>query len=732
MTENLFKKNISEIYEDIKKTFKEKDYSKLLDYVVIGILLSAILFILVYKVSINLEKIIFDSNTLVLSGKTKAQIPELMLYVLFALSLIKWILSARTGNPRINEDKISNTKGFIKISFRKTIYIIKKSTLYTIGLLFIIASFFIAKIPYWDISFTVNHPLKYNTYVDPAFSMFRENDPFFIQRKYMHNPITDSRGMGIQYGSLPLLEWTLFAGYKIFNGILSIEAITRMVMITIGCIALISFYHFTKKIFDERFALLATLLLSINSIFNLSSFVTVYDILTFSITFFSFSLIVDSFKNSNNNKLFTAGLLLGIGMSIKINILLWSLPFIFIYLFYSCRKDIRVFIQKIILYLLGTIIPYIIVKTSLNFFPTKEPKYFIIFFIAILILACIIKYTDKISTSIGETSSECIDYIKNHKKILWLIPLIIIIGIKFIYSTSVSEEFLTDWKLLFNTDLYFRFLTDQIIPYIGKFPFYILAFSIPLFIFYCKGKRENLTIFALIFGSLFYILIASKALFFHSYYWLFIIASFIIFITWGILFMGDNFFRGIASTSYIIILTTGLFFNLSATVKSKLNREYTEVYDVIEYINSEDFEEGTSFIDQASISYLTIKTNLYRVYDSEVFADHEFRDSVKKIGFLETMRKYKILYLITLNSVEPDLTIFANSFSNDDLETTSYRRTDQILSILYPSVKYYSDLDIRGKIIQDNNLYDQFKLIKEFGAYKIYKLSDACFKTVIE
>jgi hypothetical protein len=725
----LFKKNISEIYNDIKKAFKERDYSSLLDYLVLLLFLSAIIFTVIYKASIYLEKWLFDSSYLVLTSRVKSYLPQLMLYALLGIIFLKWILYAKAGGKgKKDEDKINDT---VSLRFRNKVYVLKKDTLYIIGLMLIIFIFIASKIPYWDISFTVNYPLKYNTYVDPALSMLKHDDPFIIQRNYMHNPISNSLGMGIQYGSLPILEWSLFTGYKLLLSYMPMEAITRLVMLIWGSIALTSFFIFIKKYLNNRIALISTFLLSLNAIFNLSFFVTVYDSILFCLTFISFSLLFDSVKEKNLTKFGASALMLGIGASVKENILIWSLPFVFVYLLLAYKRDINTFISKIFLHLTAVIFPYIIFLTTLNFFPTKEVKYFIGFLVLSIFLGIFIWKIEKIYKFFVNITSSITKFISGHKKILWLSPILIILIVMGVYSTTVSEEFLTDWTLLFNPDLYLRFLNDQIIPYTGRFLFYILLLSIPLLIFYSKKRRINNAIIAIFAGSLFYIVIASKALFFHSYYWLFILASIEIFTTWGILFIKDTFIKKSIRPIFLCLLLGTIFLYTSPSVKAKLNRQYYEVEDVIEYINSESFEDGTSFIDQANLAYLTMKTDLYRVYGNEVFATEEFKSSVKEIGFIETMKKYKILYLIT-EEASADFTAFANSFSANNLEDNYLRRTDLILSSLYSNEEYFDDTSIRNKILSDNNIQDQFKLIRDFGQYKIYKLTEACFKTVIE
>jgi hypothetical protein len=652
-----------------------------------------------------------------------------MLYFLLALSFLKWILAVKTGTPDINEREKKDDS--VSFTIRSKKYLIKKNTLYLLGLIFVVFFFFVRKIPYWDIPFTHNHPLKYNTYVDPALSMLKENDPFFYQLKYMHNPITNSLGIGQKFGNLPLLEWLLFTGYKIFSGVLPLETITRMVMIAIGSLGLILCYDFLRKAFNRGIALITVLLLSINAIFNLSFFVTVYDALSFCLTFVALSLLLESINKDSLKKLVFSAVLIGIGCSIKENILLWSLPTVFMFLLLNHKKSIEKLLSKMLLYMITVIAPYLITKVSISYFPQKEAKYYLLFVVLTTLFIIYAVNAHRIYRIIKRVLSPILNYIEKHKKILWLIPLFAIIIIKLVYSTTVSEEFLTDRFLLINPDLYLNFLNRQVIPYVGRFPFYIFLMSVPLFVYYNKEKKYLNTVLSLFFGSIFYLVLASKSLFFHSYYWLFIITTITAFISWGIYFIINSFYKGWSRFIYAVLFIGTLYIVISPSVTGKLNRKYFEVLDVVEYINSEELEDGTSFFDQANVSYLTIKTDLYKIYSTEVFANQEFKGSVAEIGFIETMRKYKILYVVAGESI--DYKHFAPAFIEQNLESPPSARTESILADLYNTDQFTDNYQgLKNLVIEENHLEDQFKLIKDFYRFKVYKLTEACFPTVIK
>jgi hypothetical protein len=381
--------------------------------------------------------------------------------------------------------------------------------------------------------------------------------------------------------------------------------------------------------------------------------------------------------------------------------------------------------------MITVIAPYLITKVSISYFPQKEAKYYLLFVVLTTLFIIYAVNAHRIYRIIKRVLSPILNYIEKHKKILWLIPLFAIIIIKLVYSTTVSEEFLTDRFLLINPDLYLNFLNRQVIPYVGRFPFYIFLMSVPLFVYYNKEKKYLNTVLSLFFGSIFYLVLASKSLFFHSYYWLFIITTITAFISWGIYFIINSFYKGWSRFIYAVLFIGTLYIVISPSVTGKLNRKYFEVLDVVEYINSEELEDGTSFFDQANVSYLTIKTDLYKIYSTEVFANQEFKGSVAEIGFIETMRKYKILYVVAGESI--DYKHFAPAFIEQNLESPPSARTESILADLYNTDQFTDNYQgLKNLVIEENHLEDQFKLIKDFYRFKVYKLTEACFPTVIK
>ena len=66
--------------------------------------------------------------------------------------------------------------------------------IWNITAIFIILLIFtFIKAPYFSMPFTGEHSLKYNSYVEPAMYMAERNNPFWVQYRYLSDPIKNPR-----------------------------------------------------------------------------------------------------------------------------------------------------------------------------------------------------------------------------------------------------------------------------------------------------------------------------------------------------------------------------------------------------------------------------------------------------------------------------------------------------------------------------------------------------------
>jgi len=608
----------------------------------------------------------------------------------------------------------------IKLPYKLVKWMYKEGWWVVLGLIIILMLFTVIKVPYFDVSFTGEHTMKYNSFVEPAKYMYEKSNPFWYQKKYQVNPIENPQGLFSTFGSPPLTEWGLLTMFYLFPNN-SLEFNTRLFTHSVGILILIFAFIFFSKWFSKKNALIITFLLAINPIINFSSFVTIQDSWLILFTFVSLIYLSNYIQFKNISNLFYTGLFFGIGISLKYSIFLWLFPIIFILLAFN-NKKLSDFIKNMGVIGILSSLSIMAFRTSLRYLPTNVIFSFLKFFlwigVFILIFYLLKKYDHKIDKFLDLL-------VKN--KILFLMGIIAIVigGIAFLYFTGIykfSNEFLTDSGLIFNWDMYKHMLNEQFKPYMTDNVYYLglIGFAFSLF-FGLKKQRKIL--FSFVIGAFVYWILASKVIFFHNYYTNIVMITFILSI--GIMFylIGKSFRK-----KYLLIITI-LFLILlifpasyDANVE-RLNKEQDidSLKEVAEYLIN-NTNENEIYVDDHSLTTLVILTNLSRISGYNLIHE-EIINSVQKGGFGSTMDFYNISYLITKRD-NPRYQRYVNIFTDKQLESVAYRRTDIIQSKLDPSYDYFSDSEIRDKLIRDLNIKEKFVLEKKIDLYRIFSFKN--------
>ncbi len=585
-------------------------------------------------------------------------------------------------------------------------------------LLLIFIMFTAIKAPYLGVSFTGEHSMKYNSHVEPAKYMYERNDPFWYQLRYKVDPVNNPQGIRENFGSsLPVMEWGLFLTYKLFPKN-SLEFNTRLFTNFLGVLILFFAYIFFREWFSKKQSLLILFLIAINPIISFVSFVTVHDVWTLVFTFLSLIFLSKYIKKENISNLFYAGLFFGIGVAVKISIFLWLFPLIFIILIFN-SKNLNQFIVNTGIITILSLAPFIAHRTSLRNLPTETlPSIlnfilWIMFFILIYYL--LKKYHQKLDQFINL-------FLK--RKIFASISFIIILlgGFYFLEITGLSgrsSEFLTDSTLIFYWDMYENMLSNQFKPYMTESIFYLGLIGF-IFTFLFLTRKYKIILLSFLFGSFIYWIIASKPMFFHNYYTGIIMITFAL--SAGIMFyMLSKVFKNKIIAFTIIILLGLLTFpssynaNVERLKKERFNINYLNQLSnfLIENTKENEMHMGPNI--------LALTTG--RSQPSGLNHHYEIKKSIQLIGFEKTMEKYNISYLITTGG-PPDYERLVNLFTEEALESTSYRRNDIIRSRLDKNYQYFSDKDIRGKIIEEKNIKEKFFLEEEIGPFKIFGFKD--------
>ncbi|MBU1033811.1 glycosyltransferase family 39 protein [Patescibacteria group bacterium] len=580
-------------------------------------------------------------------------------------------------------------------------------------LLSLVILFVIIKIPLLNKSFTGNNTIKYNTYVEPAKYMAESNNLFLVKIKYLADPIKNRDGFDKKLIGIPTLEWFLAITYKIF-GLENIEVKTRLATSAIGLLILAASYKIIKKIKNKSTALIFLLLLITNPLFILITQLTTYDSVILLFFLISYLLFLKYEEKNEEKFLFYSSLVFSLSFLSKEVAIIWGLPFFSAYILFSNKTNIKKTITEIFLFSSVIAFSFLIFKIWANSLLYNKLISFIIFAIFSLIVYIISKKASKIFKNINIFS----EYLVKKKYLLIiLLTILFLLGI-FLFKLEIKNwsEFITDKKIIFYWPMYEYIINARQILYISSLIFStsLLGFF-ALFIDKSKNTKFKKFIFIFAFGLLVYLILASKVIFFHNYYNINFVYLYLLLSAYFLSIVARN----------LGLTTKIIFFAVFALLIYKSNREvwkelliteksgFTELTEFMIKNNEKD----NFYIDNDNTLSISISTDLPRITTLNY---PEIQADIKKIGFSETMKKYKIKYLVA--SQEIDYEKYAPVFTNLDLKKIdSTKRENLILEKFSGSKKEESSREIKGKALQIRN-ENIFDLETEIGDYKVYNL----------
>ena len=588
---------------------------------------------------------------------------------------------------------------------------------YLLLLFMILLLFTMIKFPFLSLPFTGDHSMKYSTYVEPALYMSQKNDLLWYQKKYAADPVTNPEGILHKFSNLPLFEWGLVLTYKVIP-FGTIEFKSRLFTHVIGIFILIFAYIFLKKWLPKKLALLTVFLMAINPVISFSTYVTVLDSLAILCMFISLTVLNNYFENRKIEFLFWAGIVFGIGNSIKYPLLLWLSPISFFLIYYRKKNNINLIRDYLIYNFLGVLV--IITNNTTVGILIQSPKKAMIFFILWILFYIIIYILLKKREMM---LNNYIEKIYMHRKmqvpILFLAVISIVITLKYMNIDKLSEEFLTDYSLIFNYRLYKYMLFNQFKVYMTRNIFWIGMAGLIILIV-SKQLETKKIIFSFLAGSLVYWVIAAKSIFFHNYYTIIIMITFSLLASFGIYYLISNL------SSYRVKIITLLFFFIlifspahDETI-SKIGR-HDNISDIIKYIQDKTGEKDI-IINEGWLSPLVIYTGRAFIQPATLLND-KIREEIKTFGFSETMRKYHIKYLFSENE-NPYYNDFAPFFSNTKITEPSGSTYNRSIYIYKTIGEKNPEIDKNLREIEDvviqYRIPEKFKLETVIGKYKFY------------
>ena len=587
-----------------------------------------------------------------------------------------------------------------------------------VALLLILMVFTIIKAPYFGVSFTGDHSMKYNTYVEPALYMMQKNDITWYQSKYNSDPVDNPGGVQRKFWNIPLYEWGLFATFKLLP-FGSIETKTRIYTHFIGLMILIFGFLFLRHWVPARLALLAVLLMALNPMISFSTFVTVLDSMAILFTFLSLFLLNGYFESGRFSKFFLAGIVFGIGNSIKYSMFLWAAPISLLLIYYRRENNVA-FVRNCATYMLLGLLCIATNLTSIALLPGTPIR--AIISLGIWILLYIAIYI-ALSRNLGKIDNML--EILLRRKVLLALSLLtsLTFGIfALIKSPLVGSmgNFLTDASILFNHRMYLYMLRIQFKSYMTPAIFWLGIAGLTM-IFSTRGGDLKRVASAFLIGSIIYWITASKAMFFHDYYTIIIMISFSLYAAVTLYYIQTNISHNRAKIIVLMLFAVLVIPRSYEGTVSRLGRSQ-DISGVSQFILN-NTRENEIILNESALTPITIYTGRSLVYP-ELITNKVFREDIRKIGFSNTMRKYKIKYLITQNEV-PSYMDLALLYTDKYKVGPRFDRYELIIKTIGGDESAFArksrDLE---DIVKAYNIPAKLKLEAEIGKFRFFSFID--------
>ncbi|MFW5890933.1 MAG: glycosyltransferase family 39 protein [bacterium] len=575
----------------------------------------------------------------------------------------------------------------------------------------IIGLFLLLKLININTAFDGPHAQKYATYVEPALNMAEYDNPLKNFHQYRYNPFSENNSLqNRNFSHLPLFEWPLYILFEVF-GVSNIEAITHAYTSILGVILLLLMHAFFKVYFSQEFCLSFITIVATSMIFNLATKITVLDTISYIFMFLSLLSFNKFIFNNKVTGIFNSGLFFGLGMATKISLFLWYAPIVLSICILLLDKKIYEKISVFFLVHLIALTVFILCRYSIFVLPTKLVSGMSILAVSILIYLLTYSLSLNLFNKISKLVS---NFFSSFFKGILTVVIVSLLSVYIFIVLNLSHysvNFLTDETLIFNFKMYFEILYD-LMSYLT--PLLTLTAIVGLIMYMVlptKNRNQNTILLAFLFGSVIYLVMASKVIYFHIYYNLIFLFSAALLSS----YLFDRIFLNIDSRkksfSILILLLIGFGLVLQVNTLSFLAKGESKenFHRIVDYLEKE-MNEDEVWIGDARLSPLVMFSDRPRIARSFDLDHEDFYELKNKIGLKETLKNYGIRFLVTKSNFKTGWGDFKTILQSDKPVIDEKFRNE------------YIERDLEGNNISKNLTTFIVPLRKKIGNIYIYDL----------
>jgi len=592
---------------------------------------------------------------------------------------------------------------------------------YIAALVLAIAVFTAVKLPYLGVPFTGPHSMKYNTYVEPAIYMERHGTMLWNQKRYVADPVHNPEGIFRKFDKLPLMEWGLYLTYRLFPDA-GIEMKTRLFTHVIGILILLLAYRFFCAYFPKAFVALFLGLFAISPVFSFSTYITVLDSIVMVFMFVSLGQLTVFLERKQFANLWWAAIWFGLGNAVKYPLFLWLAPITFVMLFMN-KEDTVSFLKYYTIFIFVTLLvtfSTILAVGRLISSPSMAA------FFAVAAAAILIAIRFAVETH-GRVIHQVFEGLLSRKLALALAlcgaGVVGLLVLRFFRLTRYSNEFMTDMSLIGNYRLYKYMLFHQFKEYMTRNLFWFGMFGTAL-AFLMRERTVQRIVGAFVTGSLVYWIVASKAIFFHIYYSFIIVMTLTLGAAYAAYFIGGKL-EALPQKVVAGLLLLALVLPPALDATEGRMKRYLNVDDAVEYIR-QNTKPGEFLLFEGFLTPLSIYTGRGFVMPA-VMIDETVREDVRRYGFGDTLRKFGVRYLITLDD-PPFYMDYAPIFADTPLKEASGRNFDRAITIHKAigsrDAELTQELRQAKEIEKKYDIPDKFVLADQVGRFRFYKFKN--------